>query len=203
MRSPTWSNTKPSTSKLSSDNVERESPAPVMVQAPIVASRPRFKVSDDVALVSDPSKNGTVIKGPRQYSNGLEYLVTIGGNKQWFNESALKPSMAGIPHWGLSHAEFLRDLVLVKLSNRLTDTLYSYGTSRTRFVPYQFRPVLKFLKNPDQPRILIADEVGLGKTIEAAIIYFELKARMDISGVLVLCPSRLKGQMERRVIESI
>jgi len=43
----------------------------------------------------------------------------------------------------------------------------------------------------DRPRILIADEVGVGKTIEAGLILRELQARHDISSVLIICPRPL------------
>ena len=91
--------------------------------------------------------------------------------------------------------ELLRDLLLEKLRHPWTEALYAYRASRTAFEPYQFRPALKFFNSPDQG-LLIADEVGLGKTIEAAIVYLELKARMDISRVLILCPSRLTGKWQ-------
>jgi SNF2 family DNA or RNA helicase len=88
--------------------------------------------------------------------------------------------------------EFLRDLLIFKMRRPLSDTLYSYSMSRTNFEAYQFKPAIKFLNNP-YGKILIADEVGLGKTIEACIIYLELKARMrgDLPRVLVVCPSGL------------
>jgi len=62
-----------------------------------------------------------------------------------------------------------------------------------QFVPYQYRPVLKLIR-ADRPRILIADEVGVGKTIEAGLIIRELRARMDISSVLVVCPKALVAE---------
>ncbi len=117
----------------------------------------------------------------------------MGDHEGWYAEGDLEAvPLDGLPRWQ-KRDEFLRDLLLAKLRGQLTDSLYSYRASRTQFVPYQFRPALKFLRNPEQ-RILIADEVGLGKTIEAAIIYLELKARLNISRVLVLCPSRLKAK---------
>ena len=42
-----------------------------------------------------------------------------------------------------------------------------------------------------KPRYLIADEVGLGKTIEAGLIFKELKLRGLVERVLVLCPKSL------------
>ena len=62
-----------------------------------------------------------------------------------------------------------------------------------KFVPYQYRPVLKLIR-ADRPRLLIADEVGVGKTIEAGLIIKELRARMDISSVLVICPKALVAE---------
>ncbi|MCB0058601.1 MAG: DEAD/DEAH box helicase, partial [Caldilineaceae bacterium] len=51
-------------------------------------------------------------------------------------------------------------------------------------------PVLKLIESP-YPRLLISDEVGLGKTIEAGIILTELNARMNLNRVLIVCPSSL------------
>ena len=68
--------------------------------------------------------------------------------------------------------------------------LYSLHASRINFVPYQFRPVMKLIQ-ADRPRILIADEVGVGKTIEAGLILKELQARREIKSVLIICPKPL------------
>jgi superfamily II DNA or RNA helicase len=58
------------------------------------------------------------------------------------------------------------------------------------FYPYQFKPVLKFINSPTE-RLIIADEVGLGKTIESALIWMELQARRQAKRLLVLCPKIL------------
>lgn len=97
--------------------------------------------------------------------------------------------------------DFLKDLLIFKLRRPLSDTLYSYSMSRTNFEAYQFKPVIKFLTNPNS-RILIADEVGLGKTIEACIVYLELKARMqgDLPRVLVVCPAGLRNKWQTELM---
>lgn len=78
--------------------------------------------------------------------------------------------------------------------------LYSLFASRINFVPYQFRPVLKLIQS-DRPRLLIADEVGVGKTIEAGLILKELQARREIRSVLVICPKPLVA--ERKWLEEM
>ncbi|MDR3360993.1 MAG: DEAD/DEAH box helicase, partial [Bifidobacteriaceae bacterium] len=82
-----------------------------------------------------------------------------------------------------------------KLESRLADTVFSFRATRTMFRPYQFKPVLKLLET-GRARILIADEVGLGKTIEAGLIWTELEARHEANTVLVVCPSHLVGKWE-------
>jgi ERCC4-related helicase len=46
----------------------------------------------------------------------------------------------------------------------------------------------------DRPRLLVADEVGVGKTIEAGLILKELQARNDIKSVLIICPKALVAE---------
>ena len=84
-----------------------------------------------------------------------------------------------------------RTLLHEKLSGKLTGVLYSMEASDTRFLPYQFKPVLKLIESPCNS-LLIADEVGLGKTIEAGLIWTELRARSGAQRLLVVCPAKLK-----------
>jgi len=62
--------------------------------------------------------------------------------------------------------------------------------SKTNFLAYQFKPVLRLLESPTNS-LLIADEVGLGKTIEAGLIWTELRAREAARTLLVVCPPHL------------
>lgn len=91
-------------------------------------------------------------------------------------------------------------LSALQLCHPSTGSLYSLFASRIHFVPYQFRPVLKLIQ-ADRPRLLIADEVGVGKTIEAGLILKELQARRDIRSVLVICPKTLVA--ERKWLEEL
>jgi len=60
-------------------------------------------------------------------------------------------------------------------------------------LPYQLEPALAVVHGL-ATRLLLADEVGLGKTIQAALIVSELIARGAIERVLVLTPAGLRDQ---------
>jgi SNF2 family DNA or RNA helicase len=77
-----------------------------------------------------------------------------------------------------------------KLKGVLHEVIYSMEAAQIDFYPYQFKPVLKFINSPTE-RLIIADEVGLGKTIEAALIWIELQARRQAKRLLVVCPKIL------------
>ncbi|MFD6735837.1 helicase-related protein, partial [Micromonospora aurantiaca] len=98
-------------------------------------------------------------------------------------------------------ADLSLTLTWTKLTHPLTDTIYSFGSSKTIFRAYQFKPVLKVLTG-SSGRVLIADEVGLGKTIEAGLIWTELERRSRLDRVLVVAPAALtikwQREMERR-----
>jgi superfamily II DNA or RNA helicase len=92
-----------------------------------------------------------------------------------------------------------RAILTEKVRGRLTEVFYSMGTGHADFYPHQFKPVLKLVSSTGG-RILIADEVGLGKTIEAIYVWKELQARLGCRRLLVVCPSMLqqKWQAELR-----
>ena len=83
-----------------------------------------------------------------------------------------------------------RIVTSIKLEGQLWNNVYALYSSRTHFLPYQYKPVFKFLDSHKR-RLLIADEVGLGKTIEAGLVYLEEKARYSVDRVLVVCPKAL------------
>jgi len=61
--------------------------------------------------------------------------------------------------------------------------------------PYQLEPVARALAMP-RVSLLLADDVGLGKTVEAGLILQELLARNRVRRVLILCPASLQRQWQ-------
>ena len=86
-----------------------------------------------------------------------------------------------------------------KIDSNLSNVFYSMQASRTDFYAHQFKPVYKFIESLDG-RILIADEVGLGKTIEAGLIWLETKARRaDARRLLIVCPPMLREKWKKEL----
>ncbi len=83
-----------------------------------------------------------------------------------------------------------------RIKGGLTNVVYSMKYGDVKFLPYQFKPVFKFIEANEQ-RLLIADEVGLGKTIESLYIWKELQAREDALRLLVVCPAMLRGKWKK------
>lgn len=83
-----------------------------------------------------------------------------------------------------------RVITYEKLKGTLHEVIYSMEAAQIDFYPYQFKPVMKFISAPTE-RLILADEVGLGKTIESALIWIELQARRQAKRLLVVCPNTL------------
>ena len=89
-------------------------------------------------------------------------------------------------------AKLLRDALKLKLTNA-AGPFRSFGHLAFEPRSYQLVPLLMALKMP-VVRLLIADDVGIGKTIEAGLIVKELYERGEISKFVVLCPPHLVPQ---------
>jgi len=93
---------------------------------------------------------------------------------------------------GHDAALLLRDAMVLSL-RRGAGPFRSFGQIAIEPRAYQLVPLLMALKL-DPVRLLIADDVGVGKTIEAALIVRELLDRGDIERFVVLCPPHLVEQ---------
>jgi len=81
-------------------------------------------------------------------------------------------------------------------SNNLKDEpLLGVWNSAIQVHPYQLEPVIRALSMP-RVSLLLADGVGLGKTIQSGLVLEELLLRRRIRRVLVLCPAMLQRQWQ-------
>jgi len=94
---------------------------------------------------------------------------------------------------------FLRDAA--RLSTRAAAGPFrSFARIAVEPRPYQLVPLMMALKL-DPVRLLIADDVGIGKTVEAALIAREMLDRGEINRFAVLCPPHLAEQWQKELAE--
>lgn len=166
----------------------------------------QFKIGDPVVKI-DSDAHGTVIN-VRSGRGRVIYTVVFGDGTQ---STVLEPDLradfdvsdpferckSGI--FG-SYSDYSKINTTFKIKNSNNSTISSLKASRTLFRAYQFKPLLKFLNSPNR-RLLVADEVGLGKTIEAGHIMLELKARKELRNVLIVCPKSLQEKWKAELYE--
>ena len=159
-----------------------------------------FGVGDRVRLKGDPSVTGVIADHPMAERAGRSFrLIELpNGDKKRYPSNQLEDAPAQAdPVQDLKDGKFsapsdLRKMIThLRMTGRLADMIYSLGATNTDFHAYQFKPVLKLLNSPLRG-LLIADEVGLGKTIEAGLIWTELVARFDSRRLLIVCPKPLR-----------
>lgn len=88
-----------------------------------------------------------------------------------------------------SRAHLVLGATLVRETGLLTGARFG----RVALEAYQLAPVLRLLAKP-RPALLIADDVGLGKTIEAGLAILELMARGRAARILIVTPAGLMDQ---------
>ena len=149
-----------------------------------------FAPGQIVCLVSNSSLKGAVVNVlPGIPETRVE--VFVSGKTQTYYASQLKAEVQPDDDFQLLSCDWFHAyLTALQIRHPGLSTLYSLNAARVDFIPYQFRPVLRFIRS-DRPRLLIADGVGVGKTIEAGLILRELQARREIQSVLIICPRPL------------
>lgn len=96
-------------------------------------------------------------------------------------------------------SQLLLDALQLKLRNG-AGPFRSFGNIAVEPRAYQLVPLLMALKQATV-RLLIADDVGVGKTIEGALIAREMLDRGEIQRLAVLCPPHLCEQWQRELAD--
>ena len=157
-----------------------------------------FAAGVEVRLINDPGRSGVLTGRSQERGETVHYQVIFPEGKSYQPEYELEIAGDDLDAFALIQegrygriSDLRRNLLHIQLSGRLANLVYSMDATNTDFYAYQYKPVLSFLDSPSNG-LLIADEVGLGKTIEAGLIWTELRARYDARRLLVLCPAMLR-----------
>lgn len=168
------------------------------MKQPVKVMADPFIVSAKVVRKSNPAEIGAIIS-IHGSGSATEYEVMFkdtGFGTYYADQLMLANTTPERCNVSIDELKIL--LTAQQLCNPTNDQLYSLNAARVDFVPYQFRPALKMIHS-ERPRILVADSVGVGKTIEAGLILRELQARdEDFESVLIICPKPLVAEHKWR-----
>ena len=160
-----------------------------------------FPAGTEVCMRNNPFRKGiTTAKDPLLQGSRIKQEVNwYGQGKEFINVALIQactndsePTIDELlmqAHYG-NGLDLKSAITRYRLSGVLDNLIYSLNVTNTEFLPYQFQPLLTFL-NSFGNSLLIADEVGLGKTIEAGLIWTELRMRQHAQRLIVVCPSTL------------
>ena len=168
-----------------------------------------FSKNQRICLKSNPEKRGIITRDPIVVNGYNIYSVMFDDGKQSsHNEVALMPEVIVESAWDKlannffgDHNNYAISSTVNKIRNASANTISTLKASKTIFKPYQFIPLIKLLSS-DNKRIIIADEVGLGKTIEAGHIILEFASRGNLNNFLIVCLNSIqekwKDEMENK-----
>ncbi len=159
-----------------------------------------------VRLKHNPGRIGVVTGRIRKYGGLRNWQISFPEGVQYAPEDQLELVGEGgddpldlLDRGRLADGVVLRRTIThARLTGRLADVIYSMDTTGTDFYAHQFKPVVSLMNSAGRG-LLIADEVGLGKTIEAGLIWTELRTRYDFRRLLVLCPAVLREKWQREL----
>jgi len=139
---------------------------------------------------------GTVI-----VDNGLTVIVQFEESIHGCEKSTLQIRLT--PQQAINNSEWHRPLeVITKIQaetiQSINDAWGVFSRSRISLLPHQLWVCRRALEKWPA-RWLIADDVGLGKTVEAGLILWPLIARNRVKRLLILCPSSLAEQWQIRL----
>jgi len=142
-----------------------------------------------IYLISNPEEKG-IVMSVSSIGNMKKYNVFLNGKMQTFYDGQIALINQDETYDWIDKETLHSYLTAYQINNPSNNNLYSLNSARIDFVPYQFRPALKMI-HADEPRILVADSVGVGKTIEAGLIIKELQARNELDNIMIICPKPL------------
>jgi hypothetical protein len=134
------------------------------------------------------------------------HLAGVGADNIGRQRAVLHPFDRVVPlarrrrPWPVARDRWLEAARILVAGAVKCGTLRAAAEARIDLLPYQFEPSLALLRG-DATRVLIADEVGLGKTIQAGLVLAEIRAREPAARALVITPAGLREQWARELAE--
>ena len=155
-----------------------------------------FSVGDDISLRSGEKINVSAIEGTK---DGL--LIYIDAKGVCFDERELSDAISFNKPQDRLFTGSIDSSGLFELRQKTLNFKHKISTSpvrgflggRMNLIPHQFYVSQKICSRPI-PRILLADEVGLGKTIEAGLALHHLILSEKVKRALILVPDSLVYQ---------
>ena len=159
------------------------------------------KLPENTAIETYDGRAG-VIRGFLKTIAGVDfYRVAFGGTVQRLSATEFFVPDAATPWREICGPDAVRRIVTeLKVESRTRDMLASLSATTTNFYAYQYKPLIKLMRS-HHGRILVGDEVGLGKTIEAGFTLLEILARQPDASVLIVCPPMLREKWRRELLD--
>ncbi len=164
-----------------------------------MSSSPKFRVDERVYSIGYRRHGRVVAHTP--IGGECYYRVDLGtGVPVTLSERDLQPARSPLDRLAAGDCGYASDFNLLTQATALSfayryEGLSCLSNSRLDPKPYQIFVAHRVLQDL-YPRYLLADEVGLGKTIEAGLILKELKARGLAERVLIVVPASLCEQWQ-------
>ncbi len=124
--------------------------------------------------------------------------MRLGGESETYDVEIRLPAYAQSAGGATCNHTGLYARLWTLMEKYYRDPLAVFSSSRTMLLPHQVEAALRVL-SASRPRFLIADEVGLGKTIEAGLILKELKLKHGYKKILIVVPSPLMAQWQQEL----
>ena len=149
-----------------------------------------YEINQRICLLSDITRKGQIIEKISEETYEVlwdnEDIEIIKGKEIQIEINIQTPWARLANNLFDDYKNFTISSIINKVRNTSSNTISTLKSSKTIFKPYQFIPLLKLL-NSERRRIIVADEVGLGKTISAGHIVLELASRGELKSMLVVC----------------
>ena len=137
-----------------------------------------------------------ILTGTGRTNAGVRRVVITPFDRVEPAEHAGGGRVVSMATWRAACAALLNE----QAAQHSTSALHTAAAARIDLHPHQLEPALAISRGLTS-RVLIADDVGLGKTIQAGLVISELRARGAADRVLVIAPAGLRTQWAREMNE--